>query len=293
MTEKDLFFAIGGIDEKWLSEAETEKYTHNKKQNYKKMLPVAACLAVALAAVSLCQSGVLKNTKTPSPPVTSAALTASTGDNTETDGAIALPPETTIPDSSSVYGDPSGGEYGITGGFFIPALPQDKTIKVSGEKITEEEAQHYLSDNLSSLASALTASGVNADNAHFSEKGYCHVSYSGKEGESLTVNEGFRDYLLFSGDCLIAIVTLFKENGTIYSTPSFGGAWFDSFNAFLNRHKGEELVFIYCGMRELVITPDNTVYITATSDSHDGSVYFEGIDNPYSLLYHPSDVYVP
>ena len=173
----------------------------------------------------------------------------------------------------------------------VPVLPQNLEIVTTGEKITDEEAAAYFAERKGSLAQSLGASGVAADNIRISEKGYCHVCYSGVEGERLEVRENFRDYLVCNGETLIAIVTLYKENGKFYDTPSFGAPWFGDYAAFLRQHRGEELVYVYAGSAEIILTPDGGMYSPLAGIIP--AYYMEGIKDPYHVFYHPGDVYVP
>ena len=166
----------------------------------------------------------------------------------------------------------------------------DGTIYVEGEEITDSEAQKYLADNYVSLASALSASGVPTDDLRFSEKGYCHVSYSATEEKHFKINQNFRDYLAYNDDRLVAIITLSKENGVIYNSPAFGAGWFDIFNANLQQHKGEKLIFAYIGDGfEIFITPDGRYCNTAGQEI---GVEFD-VNDIYHAFYHEKAVYIP
>ena len=107
---------------------------------------------------------------------------------------------------TTTHSEGYGGSIG-TGYFCIPMIPFDRTIVVTGERITDEEAADYLATH-ESIRYALLASGVDAEELTFSERGYSHVCYSGIEGEKLEVRVNFRDYLAYSGGKLVAIVTL-------------------------------------------------------------------------------------
>ena len=204
--------------------------------------------------------------------------------------AAAAPPEPAAAEDGGNFGgtNKSGGNVGY---FNIPVLPQDRTLVTTGERITDEEAAAYFAERKSSLAQSLAASGVPASDLRFSEKGYCHVCYSGLEGERLEVRENFRDYLVYNGGSLIAIVTLYKEDGKLFDTPAFGAAWFSDYNAFLQKHRGEALVYVYAGSAEIVLTPDGGMYSALAGIVPE--YYMEGIADPYRVFYHPSDVYVP
>lgn len=196
-------------------------------------------------------------------------------------------------EKSQVYQQTKENEFDSVGGgnwFCIPAFPSGNKIDYVGEKLTDEEARVYFLENKNSIVSALSSSGVSADRIQIKEKGYSHISYTGKKNENLTVTQNFRDYLVYNGNELIAIITLVKENGKIYDTPSFGGAWYSDFNKLLNSHKGEELVFVYVNQVEIVVAPDGTYKSPLGIDS---SGYFDGIENVYDRLYCPEAVYVP
>ena len=125
----------------------------------------------------------------------------------------------------------------------------------------------------------------------YADHGYCHVSYDGTEGKPFEMHRNFRDYLVWNSKGeLIAIVTLTKENGALSATPAFGGPWFADYNAFLRRHKGETLVFVYAGWVELVLTPDGGVY---NPQGTDVSRYLEGVENPYAIFQCDAASYVP
>ena len=214
-------------------------------------------------------------TTTAAPPMSSAAQQGQDG---TTQGA-------SDPDKSG--GDEFGGPIG---GVRIPALPTDRTIRYTGEAITDEEAAAYFKEN-TWLQSALASSGVDASGIRYAEHGYCHVSYDGTEGKPLEVRQNFRDYLVWNGSGgLIAIVTLTKENGTLSATPAFGGPWFDDYNAFLQRHRGEALVFVYAGWMELVLTPDEGVF---NPQGTDASEYLKGVENPYEVFRCDAAAYTP
>ena len=193
----------------------------------------------------------------------------------------------TVQPPKNESGDGYGGNIG---GVRIPALPQDRTIQYTGEAITDAEAAAYFREN-TWLQSALAGSGVDADGMRYADHGYCHVSYDGTEGKPFEMHRNFRDYLVWNSKGeLIAIVTLTKENGALSATPAFGGPWFADYNAFLRRHKGETLVFVYAGWAELVLTPDGGVY---NPQGTDVSRYLEGVENPYAIFQCDAASYVP
>lgn len=180
----------------------------------------------------------------------------------------------------------SGGMY-----FNIPVLPENREIAVVGERITDGEAAAYFAENGAAIKNALSASGVPTDSMRIAEKGYSHVCYTGAQGERLEARVNFRDYPVYNGETLTAIVTLYKENGAIYNTPAFGAAWFADYAAFLAAHRGDALVYVYAGSAEIILTPDGGMYSPLSGIVP--QYYMEGVDDPCSLFYCPDAVYVP
>lgn len=290
------------------------------------VIPLTCVCAVALAAAVVWKSGLLTNPKpidnnqpsaadtTVSPPADTTVPPANNGAdsaeptvneptvpaadnerrNTDPARDHCYEGGTTSPDGGN-YGGPSGG----VGYFAVPALPFDPTtgerlteIVTTGEPLTDEEAAAYFAQNGAHLTTSLAASGVPTDKLRISEKGYGHVSYSGVEGERLEWRQNFRDYLVYNGDELVAIVTLVKENGQIYDTPAFGAPWFSTYAQILNEHRGEELVYVYAGIAELILAPDGSAYAPIGPGVRP-EIYLEGVDDPYHLFYTPGAVYVP
>lgn len=217
-------------------------------------------------------------------PVPASAENASEGSpvpSTKAGVSSAAPQPETVDE-----GGQSGGMY-----LFIPALPENREIAVVGERITDGEAAAYFAENSAAIKNALSASGVPTDSMRIAEKGYSHVCYTGAQGERLEARVNFRDYPVYNGETLTAIVTLYKENGTIYNTPAFGAAWFADYGAFLAAHRGEELVYVYAGNAEIVLLPDGGMYSPISGIVPE--YYMAGTDDPYALFYCPDAVYVP
>ncbi len=184
------------------------------------------------------------------------------------------------------------------GSSYLYRLPEKKAreqLERSGEKLTDEQAQAYFKENLTWLQSALSASGLPADALHISERGYSHVMFENLNAAPTApvcaLRQNFRDYPVWNGDELVAIVTLALENGELYATPAFGGPWFKDFGIFLNAHKGEKLLFLYFGgQTEFVLTPDGKV---RNPQGQELAPDFGEIKNPYDFFYCPEAVYVP
>ena len=298
------------------------KEKQNRARALKKTLVPAVCaLTVLLAGLGLWKSGFINRKQTTLPPetvpgetslligretvpaigqggeanATGSAVPGTNAYETTLNAESAEDPISVVTGTTRPAGDEtltavSEGSVGGYGYFFIPALLTREIVTV-GEKITDEEAAAYFAEDQGHLIASLTASGVSTENLRISDTGYCHVCYAGVEGEKLEVRENFRDYLVYNGSSLVAIVTLSKENGALYSTPSFGAAWFDDYNAFLQQHRGEELVYVYAGFAEIILTPSGGMYAPVPSIVPEW--YMQGIEDPYHVFYHPGDVYVP
>lgn len=282
-----------------IDEYNKEKEAKSKTAK-KRLIPLAVVVVFTLAALGLWKSGIIGNRIEKSGANDTTVILVNENSNGETvivsnnDNTTSNDGNGTTEVSTSqayqggdVYGDPddqSGGN-----GVNIPALPFDKSFELTGEEITDEEAQQYFKENTVRFVNELTASGVSADNLKIMPKGYCHVMYDGTEGKSFEIRQNFRDYLAYNGDKLVAIITLTKEDGKLSATPAFGGPWFDDFNAALQKYKGQELIFIYAGWMEFVITPDGSYFNPMGMEL---GLEFGDIDK-YKTFYHPKAVYVP
>ena len=186
----------------------------------------------------------------------------------------------------------SGGSSDL---YRLPEKKAREQLVRSGEKLTDEQAQVYFKENLTWLQSALSSSGVPAENLHISERGYSHVMFENNNAASAApvcaLHQNFRDYPVWNGDELVAIVTLVLENGELHATPAFGGPWFKAFGEFLNAHKGEKLLFLYFGgQTEFVLTPDGKV---RNVQGQELAPDFGEIKKPYDFFYCPEAIFVP
>ena len=139
--------------------------------------------------------------------------------------------ETSVSNENQQEAIVDGGNYanGVTppgNNFCIPLVPFDKSFKLTGETITEEEAEKYLNENKKRIISSLASDSVSVDSIRFSD-GYRYVSYTGAEGESFKINQSNIDYLVYNGDKLVAIVTLMKYNGELSDSIAYGARWFE------------------------------------------------------------------
>jgi len=282
-----------------IDEYNTQK--ERKKRTAKKFaVPVAVTAVVVVATIGIIKSGVVGDyiNKSGGEETTDilvnedsngdTVIVSNNNNETSNDRYGTTEAYTSQPNSGdgSYGGEQSGGSVG---GWAIPVLPFDRHIEVIGEELTDEEAAEYFKENTVGFKNELTASGVPADNLVIMPKGYCHVSYSGVEGKPFELKQNFRDYLAYNGDKLVAIITLTKEDGKLYATPAFGGPWFDDYNAALQQHKGEELVYVYAGWMEFVVTPDGKYFNPL---GYELGLEF-GTDDIYRTFYHEKAVYVP
>ncbi len=227
-------------------------------------------------------------------------------------------------DSSSSELDDSLNPNKREGGqVMIAAIPNNNKTKVTGEKITDEEARDYFNKNSASLASSLTASGVELAEVYYEadydgtqvicakdslviRKGYCHISYDGSvpptgfktdspeySEPGLTLKQNFMDFHVYNAGRLVAIVTLVKENGLITATPAFGASWFGSFDKALRKYSGQKVLFLYAGAMAFAIAPDGKVI---HPQGYENSVKDSGLDkfpNAYQWFYNEQCVYTP
>ena len=279
------------------------------KSRKKSTAAIISAVFVAVIAVTVWQSGLLNRnslsfsgesgkgiftqvTNADESYAKSVQTTSAALENTTGSASAAPKKEGNAITSTPKADNGDGGELsgGVYGGICIPLFPRNEKIEFSGEKITDADAKKYFEQNKASLISSLSASGIYTGSAVIKENGYCHITYSGIENECLTVKQDFRDYLVYNGDKIIAIVTLYKQDGKIYSSPAFGAPWFEDYANYLNQHRGEELLFVYAGQAEIIVAPDGTY---RSPLGYNCSQYFEGVENLYSRLYCPEIVYIP
>ena len=175
---------------------------------------------------------------------------------------------------------PTGdGSFGNSGEFVIPTSGD---LIRTGEPLTDEEAAAVLPARLHSLQSVLGTGPLTA-----TEQGHCHIRLPENLGEPATMAVNFRDYYVYEGDTLVAILTLVKENGVIYDTPSFGAPWFRNLQYYLSVHTGVALKFFYAGNGELLLAPDGD------PKGIPADMAPENAEALYMLFDAPEAVYVP
>ena len=300
MNTQDLFSLIGEINDTWIIEAEelsspASSSAPSDPRSWKRFFPSFGLLAASILLVTgifLIPKFLKKETSSPTSDLGQEETVPAILPVTENLEETTL--EETIPENFS--GGP-GSQDGNGNGIAIPPIPSDHTICYEGKSLTEKEAAAYFSENLPRIISSLKASGLSLSDPRISETGYSHVCY-GNEADhgNLVLNRNFRDYPLFDGENLVAIVTLFKieEDDLIHDSVSFGGEWFSSFGDFLRAHQGEKLLFIYINrFYEIILTPDGKCYSPQGNEISKVSESFSGISDPYSILYCEEAVYTP
>ena len=146
-------------------------------------------------------------------------------------------------------------------------------------KLTDEAGYAYLSERVVVLTSALRASGVPVETLSVSPRGYAHIRM-GADGN--TISENWRDFLLYDGNRLAAIAMLFRDQTGIFDSLAFGAPWFSDYADLLKAHAGEELIYLYIGDAETILTPENDAYTlagTPFSGLADGTDYYSFFRN--------------
>ena len=162
-------------------------------------------------------------------------------------------------------------------------------ITVTGEKyaVSDSEAFAHINAHKNSIINDLNACGVNVSDIEIKEKGYSHIR-TGDDGNSIALN--WRDYLLYSGEDIVAILSVTKEENGIKHHISFGGEWFSYYADLLEKYEGNELVFLYIGDVEAFVTPDNMVCTLLGTDISEA---VEENVNYYDYFKTEYNVYVP
>lgn len=241
MKKEEISEILGGIGESHIAEAAAYRVRKKPADHWIKWGSLAACLCL-LTAVFLIVPRVSEHGE------------KSGEEDTEASGKITdvNAPSESVPD----------GEYsGDSGYVTLPENLSDIPVYTEGKRdaFTAEEGKAYLESARSGLESTLRTCGVRAEGCRIGG-GYTHV---GIDGNTAVIRENFRDYLLFTGEKLAAIVIVSKENGVFHESLVFGAPWFDDYRKMLEKHRGEELLYLYLGNTEVVVTPDGTVLSTA------------------------------
>ncbi|MBR2751711.1 MAG: hypothetical protein IKG93_01635 [Clostridiales bacterium] len=151
--------------------------------------------------------------------------------------------------------------------------------------LTNEEAYAFLMENYAGIKNSLEASGVNAQNMVISETGYGHYRTN---DNSVAVN--WRDFLVYNDEDLISVISVSKDENGLWYGIAFGGSWYSQYNSFLQQHAGQQLVYLYYGDMEAIVTPDNKIYRFMDFAEFEGLV--DGFDY-YSFFNQETNTYIP
>lgn len=245
--------AIGKIDMDLIETADQKQPTAKRRQIWQSVGLAAACLALVVMAVSVPKL-LNRSGDTPNPSVSNTEGLNEAGG---TDGKINLQAE----------------------------------IKRTGEDciLTVEEANAFMNERLPAYREELKASGLVFHDLRFAPDGYSHVR-TGDSGNELIMNA--RDFLLYDGDELVAIVNVIKEPDRISGGVAFGGPWYSEYQAFLEAHKGEALVYLYVGDVDAILTPDGQIF-TATGTEISDSIVQEEQARYYEFFRFAENTYTP
>lgn len=166
-----------------------------------------------------------------------------------------------------------GGEENEAGGTDGKLNVTSEIVLTGTEyELSLSEAVSYLESAKAGIINELTASGVHTGDFHFSPWGVS-ILRSGNKGNTMAVD--WKQFLAYDGEKLIAIIDLCKDGSGVHHYVAFGGPWFESYDAMLKAHAGEELVMIYVGDVQAVVTPDNEVLsIVAVVEGTDSDGHF-------------------
>ena len=192
--------------------------------------------------------------QTDAPTVTVPLADSTTGTDVATTQGVTR--QTSQPnDGSGSFGGTQNDDLPIT----VERLQTELGVARRNETLNEATAQQYIAENRDDILYSLSMSGVPTDGSvTISDYGYTHLNLVGG-GTWKELATDFRDYLIYNDDRLIAILSLWIMDGEVHASPAFGAPWFDDYNAFLQRHRGEALAFVYVGMLEAVVTPQGEV----------------------------------
>ena len=227
-------------------------------------------------------------------PTLAGATSAVTQEAPTSDGSVPSPraasPEELTPGRwpDTVEGHSDYGSGGNEAPTLSPAVPAGEKLAVTftGENF-RAEAEAYLRDRAEGIKNELAASGVAVTDFRVDPNAYCHLRLTDAGAE---IDRSWLDALCYSGDEVVAILSLHWEDGKIYCTPAFGGPWFPAFSAFLRENRGEGLRFLWIGNLEFVVSPSGVVNPMGYEIYPEALV---GLQNPYLALDYDEITYTP
>lgn len=140
------------------------------------------------------------------------------------------------------------------------ALPYISGINIAlkGETITDAELKAYIKKNAEFMVASV-AFDLGKGEYRVCTKGYSPLTVSTKEG--LFINTGFVDCPITKDGKIVAVVTVYKNNGVLYDSVAYGGRGFATIQRAFEENPDEDLVFIYVNeVPEVIITKENKMY---------------------------------
>ncbi len=136
-------------------------------------------------------------------------------------------------------------------------------IALKGETITDAELKAYIKKNAEYMVASV-AFDLGKGEYRVCTKGYRPLTVSAKDG--LFINTGFVDCPITKDGKIVAVVTVYKDNGVIYDSVAYGGNGFATIQRAFDENPDEDLVFIYVNeVPEVIITKENKMYFIPSS----------------------------
>ncbi|MBR4859614.1 MAG: hypothetical protein IKU08_10585 [Clostridia bacterium] len=152
----------------------------------------------------------------------------------------------------------------------------DYMFFTEGYHISDEEIRDYVGSHKYDMIGAIAAEYGDFESEYkIFVKGYRHINL----GSVNTLKLNFVDLPIMRGDKIIAYATLYEYNGELRNDLSVRGVGIDEKGDIFNENPDDELVFLYYGMREIVVTPSNRIYSV-------GSASEESLGLDYSIDYY-------
>ena len=140
------------------------------------------------------------------------------------------------------------------------ALPYISGVNIAlkGETITDAELKAYIKKNAEYMVASV-AFDLGKGEYRVCTKGYRPLTVSTKDG--LFINTGFVDCPITKDGKIVAVVTVYKDNGVLYDSVAYGGRGFATIQRAFDENPDEDLVFIYVNeVPEVIITKENKMY---------------------------------
>jgi len=131
-----------------------------------------------------------------------------------------------------------------------------------GYRISDDEIKNYVETHKYDMIGAIAAEYGDFESEYkIFVKGYRHINL----GSVNTLKMNFVDLPIMRGDKIIALATLYEYEGELRNDLSVRGVGIDEIGDIFNENPDDELVFLYYGMREIVVTPSNRIYSTGSA----------------------------